>query len=292
MKTKSLGERLFDAGNILFMLLVVFLTLYPAYYLLCASFSESMPLMQHDGLLWKPLGFTAGAYRLTFSYPLVRSGYRNTLLILLGALPLNLFLTLCCAYALAAKGMKLKKPLVALTMFTMFFNGGLIPNFLNVRSLGLYNTLWALIFPGSLSVYNAIIVKTALEGIPESLSESATIDGANDIYLLARVLVPLILPTLAVITLYYAVAHWNSWFSAVIYLSDNKLLPIQAVLRAILIENQNIMSANDTSGGEINRFAETIKYALIVVGTLPILVSYPFLQKFFIKGVMIGAVKG
>ena len=156
----------------------------------------------------------------------------------------------------------------------------------------MYNTLWAVIIPGALSVYNAIIVKTAIEGIPNSLSESAYIDGANDVCLLVRIIVPLIIPTLAVIILYYAVGHWNSWFGACIYLRDNAKLPIQAVLRAILIENQALMSTNDVSDGEINRFAETIKYALIVVGTLPILVSYPFLQKYFVKGVMIGAVKG
>jgi len=289
---KSTGERVFDSFNFVFMLFVIFITLYPAYYLLCASFSDSMKLLQHDGLLWLPQGFTIGAFKLTFRYPLVKFGYLNTLFILVTALPLNMLLTICCAYTLAAKNMKLKKFIVPFVMFTMFFNGGLIPNFLNVRSLGLFNSLWALIIPGALSVYNAIIVKTAIEGVPDSLSESAYLDGANDIYLLVRIIIPLIMPTLAVILLYYGVGHWNSWFNAVIYLQDNSKLPIQAVLRAILIENQNIMSANDTSGGEINRFAETIKYALIVVGTLPILVAYPFLQKYFIKGVMIGAVKG
>ena len=186
----------------------------------------------------------------------------------------------------------MRRFIVPFVMATMFFSGGLIPDYLNVQQLGMYNTLWAVIIPGALSVYNAIIVKTAIEGIPNSLSESAYIDGANDVYLLVRIIVPLIIPTLAVIILYYAVGHWNSWFSACIYLRDNAKLPIQAVLRAILIENQALMSTNDVSDGEINRFAETIKYALIVVGTLPILVSYPFLQKYFVKGVMIGAVKG
>jgi len=289
---KTTGEKTFDVFNALFMAFVIFITLYPAYYLLCASFSDSTELLRRNGLLWWPQGFTTGAYKLTFNYPLVKTGYMNTLFILIVSLPLNLFLTICCAYVLAARNMKLKKFIIPFVMFTMFFSGGLIPSFLNVRSLGMYNSLWALIIPGSLSVYNAIIVKTAIEGIPESLSESAYIDGANDIYLLARIIIPLITPTLAVIVLYYGVGHWNSWFSAVIYLKDNTKLPIQAVLRAILIENQNIMSANDMSDGEVNRYAETIKYALIVVGTLPILVVYPFLQKYFVKGVMIGAVKG
>lgn len=289
---KNGKETLFDILNVVLMLTVVFLTLYPSYYLLCASLSDTDRLLVHNGLLYMPMGITLGAYKLTFSYPLVASGYANTLLILLGALPLNMVLTICCAYVLASRNMKLRRFIVPFVMATMFFSGGLIPDYLNVQQLGMYNTLWAVIIPGALSVYNAIIVKTAIEGIPNSLSESAYIDGANDIYLLVRIIVPLIIPTLAVIILYYAVGHWNSWFSACIYLRDNAKLPIQAVLRAILIENQAIMSTNDVSDGEINRFAETIKYALIVVGTLPILVSYPFLQKYFVKGVMIGAVKG
>ena len=159
--------------------------------------------------------------------------------------------------------------------------------------LGLYNSLWALILPGSISVYNTIIVKTAMDGVPDSLTEAAHIDGANDILILFRIIIPLIIPTLAVIVLYYAVSHWNSWFSALIYLEDNNKLPIQAVMRAILIENNEILSSdNVTEDGTYNSFAETIKYSLIIVGTLPILVLYPFLQKYFVKDVMIGAVKG
>jgi len=292
MKKTGFSEKSFDIFNMFFMLSVVFLTLYPAYYLLCASFSDSNSLLVHRGLLFYPIDFTLGAYKLTFSYPLVGSGYKNTLLVLLGALPINLLLTIFCAYILAAKNMRAKKFIVPFVMFTMFFSGGMIPVYLNVRELNLYNTLWALIIPGALSIYNAIIVKTAIEGIPEALSESAYIDGANDIVLLFKIVIPLILPTLAVILLYYAVGHWNSWFAACIYLKDNEKLPIQAVLRAILIENQELLNTNDMASGEINRFAETIKYALIVIGTLPILAAYPFLQKYFVKGVMIGAVKG
>jgi putative aldouronate transport system permease protein len=290
---KSLGEHAFDLTNCLFMLCVLFVTLYPFYYILCASFSSSGKLLTRMGLLFAPLDWTIGGYRMTLRYPLVLSGYRNTLFILAAALPINMLLTLFLANTLAARDMLFKRWIVPFVMVNMFFSGGLIPSFLNIRALGLYNSLWALVLPGSVSIYNSIIVKTAMEGIPESLSDAAYIDGANDFYLLFRIIVPLILPTLAVIVLYYGVAHWNAWFSATIYLTDNSKLPIQAVLRAILIANTAKLETTDVAmDDKMNDFAETIKYTLIVVGTLPILLSYPFLQRYFIKGAMIGAVKG
>lgn len=293
MIKKSPSEKVFDAFNIFLMLLVILVTLYPFYYVICASLSKSTLLLTHRGLLFKPLEPTIGAYKLTFSYPLVTSGYMNTIYILVFALPINMLLTIFCAYVMSIKELLYRKFIITFIMFTMFFSGGLIPGFLNIQSLGLYNSLWALILPSALSVYNSIIVKTAIDGIPDSLKEAAYIDGANDILILFRIIVPLIIPTLAVIVLYYGVSHWNSWFSAVIYLKDNQKLPIQAVMRAILIENSTILNAeNVAEDGTINSFAETIKYSLIIVGTLPILLLYPFLQKYFVKGVMIGAVKG
>lgn len=290
---KSLGEKVFDKVNIAFMVLVIVLTFYPFYYIICASFSSSNALMSKMGLILAPLDWTIGGYRLTFQYPLVLSGYKNTLIILLVSLPINLLLTVFLANTLAAKDMALKKVIIPFVMINMFFSGGLIPAFLNIRSIGLYNTLWALILPGAVSIYNSIIVKTAIEAIPDSLPEAAYIDGANDFVLLFKIIVPLIIPTLAVILLYYGVSHWNAWFSATIYLQDNDKLPIQAVLRAILIENSESVETTDTMSDDyLNNYAETIKYSLIVVGTLPILMSYPFMQRYFIKGVMIGAVKG
>ncbi len=287
----SPGERIFDGCNALFMLLVIFLTLYPFYYLVCASFSQNYLLEANPGVMLLPRGFNLGAYRLTFQYPLLISGYKNTLLILAAALPLNLVMTLFCGYFMAARNMLYKKFLVGFFLFTMFFSGGLIPSYLNMRSLNLYNNLWALIIPGAVSVYNSIIVKTAIEGVPDSLVESAYIDGANDIYVLFRIVTPLILPTMAVMALYYGVGHWNSWFPATIYITDNDKLPLQAVLRAVLIANVAMLNT-EVERDVVNNYAETIKYAIIVVGTLPILLAYPFLQRYFIKGVMIGAIKG
>lgn len=174
----------------------------------------------------------------------------------------------------------------------MFFSGGLIPAYLNQKSLGLYNNLWALIIPGALSIYNAIICRTAVESVPDSLIESAYIDGANDYTVLFKIITPLIKPTLAVLALYYGVGHWNSWFNASLYITDNELLPIQNILRAILIANNDMLNQGAASMDSIDTYAETIKYAVIVIATLPILCVYPFLQKYFVKGVMIGAVKG
>lgn len=293
MKIKSTpGEKLFDVFNVLLMFAICIIMLYPMYFVVCASFSKNILFEAHPGFLWKPLGFNPGAYVKAFQHPQLLSGYKNTLIILVVSLPINIVLTVFCGYVMAAKNMMLKKLLIPYIMFTMFFSGGLIPTFLNNKALGLYNNLWALIIPGALSVYNAIIAKTAIEGIPDSLVESAYIDGANDIIILFRIVIPLIMPTIAVLLLYYGVGHWNSWFPATIYLKKQELMPLQAILRAILIENSGILNAAAADADVENRYTETIKYALIVISTLPILAAYPFLQKYFVKGVMIGAVKG
>lgn len=288
----SRGDRIFNAANITFMLALCFVTLYPMYYVLCASFSNNIALLTSPGFLLYPKGFNLGAYRLAFTHPLLVSGYQNILIILAASLPINILLTLFCGYFLASKNVLFKKPLMGLIMFTMFFNGGMIPAYLNIRSLGLYNSLWALILPGAMSVYNSIICKTAIEAMPDSLQESAYIDGANDLVIVFRIVLPLIMPTIAVLMLYYGVAHWNSWFPASLYIQDNLKLPIQNVLRAVLIANSNILNAAATEDDQVNQFAETIKYAAIVITTIPVLCIYPFLQKYFVKGVMIGAVKG
>lgn len=289
---KTKGDIVFDVVNTIFMLALVFITLYPIYYVLCASFSNNVKLLANPGALWYPQGFNLGAYKLAFKHPLLLSGYKNILIVLGVSLPINIILTLFCGYFLAAKRVLFKKPILAIIMFTMFFNGGMIPTYLNVRSLGLFNSLWALILPGAMSVYNAIICKTAIEGIPDSLTESAYIDGANDILIIFRIILPLIMPTIAVLLLYYGIGHWNSWFSASLYIQDNTKLPIQNVLRAVLIANSNILNSAATEDDQINQFAETIKYSAIVISTVPVLFLYPFLQKYFVKGALIGAVKG
>ncbi|MDR2176890.1 MAG: carbohydrate ABC transporter permease [Treponema sp.] len=289
---KTAGDIIFDAVNTVIMVALMFVTLYPMYYVVVASVTNNLDLLATPGFLWYPKGFTLGSFKLAFTHPLIVSGYKNILIIMAAGLFVNIVLTLFTGFFLASKNVYFKKPILFMILFTMFFNGGMIPNYLNIRSLGLYDTLWALILPGAVSVYNSIICRTAIEAIPESLSESARIDGANDLTILFRIITPLIKPTMVVLLLYYGIGHWNSWFSASIYIRDNYKLPIQNILRAILIANSDILNSAATENDQINQFAETIKYAAIVITTVPILFIYPFLQRYFVKGVMIGAVKG
>ena len=288
----SVGRCVFDVVNTIVLIALCFVTLYPMWYCLCASFTSTSYLSAHQGVLFWPHMFTTSAYRLAFTHPLLLSGYKNILIVLLVSLPINIFLTLFTGYFLASKDVMLKPIIQFLIMFTMFFSGGMIPIFLNIRDLGLYNTLWSLILPGAISVYNCIICRTAIQAVPESLTESAYLDGANDLIIVFRITLPLIMPTIAVLLLYYGVGHWNAWFPASIYLQDNNKLPIQNIMRSILIANSDLLNASGSETDKVDDFAETIKYATIVLTTVPVLCIYPFLQKYFVKGVMIGAVKG
>ena len=288
----SVGSCVFDVVNTIVLIALCFVTLYPMWYCLCASFTSTSYLSAHQGVLFWPHMFTTSAYRLAFTHPLLLSGYKNILIVLLVSLPINIFLTLFTGYFLASKDVMLKPIIQFLIMFTMFFSGGMIPIFLNIRDLGLYNTLWSLILPGAISVYNCIICRTAIQAVPESLTESAYLDGANDLIIVFRITLPLIMPTIAVLLLYYGVGHWNAWFPASIYLQDNNKLPIQNIMRSILIANSDLLNAFGSETDKVDDFAETIKYATIVLTTVPVLCIYPFLQKYFVKGVMIGAVKG
>ena len=289
---ESRGDRIFSGVNVVILLLLCVVTLYPIWYVLCASFTSNTYLIPHPGMILWPHEFTLGAYKLALTHPLLISGYKNILIVLFVSLPLNILLTLFTGYFMAAKKVMFKPAIQFLILFTMFFSGGMIPSYLNIRSLGLYNSLFALILPGAVSVYNSIICKTAIEGMPDSLMESAYIDGANDLVILFRIVAPLIKPTLAVLLLYYGVGHWNSWFNASIYLQDNSKLPIQNIMRAILIANSNVLNSAAAENDQVNQFAESIKYSTIILTTVPVLCIYPFVQKYFVKGVMIGAVKG
>lgn len=286
------GDRVFSVFNTVILILLCIVTLYPIWYVLCASLTSNTYLVSHPGLLLRPHGFTLGSYKLALTHPLLLSGYKNILIVLGVSLPINIMMTLFTGYFMAARKVLFKPVIQFLILFTMFFSGGMIPGYLNIRDLGLYNSLWALILPGALSVYNAIICKTAIEGMPDSLKESAYIDGANDLVILFKIVLPLIKPTIAVLLLYYGVGHWNSWFNASIYLRDNDKLPIQNVMRSILIANSNILNSAAAESDQVNQFAESIKCSTIMLTTIPILCIYPFLQKYFVKGVMIGAVKG
>lgn len=286
------SDRIFQFTSIVILLALCIITLYPVWYILCASLTSNTYLVSHPGVLLLPHGFTLGSYKLALTHPLLMSGYRNILIVLFVSLPINILLTLFTGYFLASKKVMFKPIIQFFILFTMFFSGGMIPAYLNVRDLGLYNTLWALILPGALSIYNSIICKTSIEAIPDSMAESAHMDGANDLTILFKIILPLIKPTIAVLLLYYGVGHWNSWFNASIYLQDNNKLPIQNIMRSILIANSNILNSAAAENDQVNQFAESIKYATIMLTTIPVLCIYPFLQKYFVKGVMIGAVKG
>lgn len=286
------GYEVFQWVNNLFFLFVLFITAYPIYYVLIASFSSPSGLAQNYGFIWAPIKpLTLEAYRRVIAYRPVMLGFRNTFIILIAGLAINLVMTSLGAYFLTLKNALFTRVIGMLMLFTMYFGGGLIPSYLNVRELGMLNTYWALLLPGAVSTYNMLILRSAFAAVPSSLVEAATIDGAQHFTILRRVMLPLTGSTMAVLVLYYGVGHWNSWFNASIYLQDPTKYPLALVLRNILIQNRDAaMTTGDA--GEEQGFTDLIKYALIVVSTAPILCLYPFLQRFFVKGVMIGALKG
>ncbi|WNQ08888.1 carbohydrate ABC transporter permease [Paenibacillus aurantius] len=289
---RSAGETAFQLCNNLFMALMVAITLYPFVYVVFSSISDSRLLLSHTGVLLAPLGFTLEAYTMVFKNPNILTGYLNTLILVVVGTALNLFMTSLGAYVLSRKGIAWTKPIMLMIVFTMFFSGGMIPMYLLVNNwLHLGDTLLALIIPGLISTWNLIILRTSFGTIPESLIESARIDGAQDFSILFRIVIPLSLPVMAVMVLFYGVGHWNSWFGAMIYLRDRELFPLQLILREILIQNNTSYMSGNASIEDVEAIGESIKYATIVIATLPILFVYPFLQKYFVKGVMIGSIK-
>ncbi|WP_409342397.1 carbohydrate ABC transporter permease [Paenibacillus sp. MBLB4367] len=292
MMKRSFGERTFDLFNILFMVVLSIVTIYPFLYVLFASLSDPSWIVKVRGLIWYPKGLNFEAYRLVFNNPSILTGYANTILYVVAGTVLNILMTSLGAYALSRQNVMWKNPIMFMIVFTMFFSGGLIPTYLLVDGLGMLDNRLALIIPTAMSAYNLIIMRTAFQGIPVSLEESAKLDGANDFTILFRIVLPLSMPVVAVMILFYGVGHWNAWFNALIYLRTRDLYPLQLILREILITNSTDSMMTGVGGGDKMPIGETIKYATIIVATIPILCLYPFLQKYFVKGVMIGAVKG
>ncbi len=288
---RSPGEWLFQVINITIMILLLIITLYPFWYVICASVSNANKLAIHTGLLLKPIGFNLKAYQEVLSSPKVLRGFVNTFIVVIGGVGLNMLMTCLGGYALSRKNVYWTSKVMLLITFTMFFSGGLIPTYFVVKNLHLDDTLWALIVPYAVGTSNLIIMRTAFLSVPASLEEAARLDGANDLIILFKIALPVCMPTISVLILYYAVGHWNSWFSAMIYLRDSRKFPLQLVLRDILLANTADDFMSDVSAGENAFFRESIKYAIIMVSALPIICIYPFLQKFFEKGVMIGAIK-
>lgn len=292
MKMKrSKGERIFQIFNYLILLVLIVICLYPIWYVVMASVSDSNYLMKHSGLLIKPLSFTLRAYKKVFDNPMIIGGYKNTLFVLVVGLTVNMVMTSLGAYFLSRKNVLFKKPIMMFIVFTMFFEGGIIPFYLNLKELHLTNSLWGLIIPFMIQTRNMIILRTSFSGIPESLIEAARIDGAGHITVLMKIVLPLSKAMLAVIVLYYGVSIWNSWFWASAIIRDRSLYPLQVILREILLQNDMSTMAIGGDTGTQEAVSQSIRYATIVVATIPILCVYPFLQKHFTKGTMAGAVK-
>jgi len=290
---QSSGEKVFNIFNALFLTGLMLITLYPFLYVVFASFSDAGLLIKHRGLLLKPEGLNFQSYQMVARNPILFSSYFNTIIYVISGTSLSVFLTICGAYSLSRKNVLLRMPITFFFVFTMWFSGGMIPLFLLVRNLGLLNHRLAIILPGAVSTYNLIVTMTYFKSIPDSLEESAKIDGASDYVIMFRIIVPLAIPVIAVIALFYSVGIWNSWFNAMIFLNKRELFPVQLILREILILNDTagVMGGVVSQGDQIN-VGETIKYATAVVATIPILLVYPFVQRYFVQGIMIGAIKG
>ena len=263
------------------------------YFVLIASISDPTKMVANYGLMWLPhFPLSLTSYRMVFRHSLLLSGFGNTLFIVIVGLAFNMVLTVLGAYLLSLKNSLLKKPIAYLILFTMYFSGGIVPGYLNIKSLHLMNTLWALILPGAISTYNMLIMRSAIGALPDALMEAAKLDGASHFQRILNVVVPLTGATSAVLMLYYAVGHWNAWFNASLYIQSPSRFPLQLVLRQVLILGEDSEIASGMDAGSEIAAATVIKYALIVISTVPIMLLYPFLQRFFVKGVMIGSVKG
>lgn len=289
---RSWSEKVFDWTIIWIMIVLVLLTAYPLYYVLVASVSDGSRMMAHSGLLLKPYGFHLDAYVKVLDNPSIIKGYLNTLFVVGASVILNMTVTALAAYVLSRKNVYWNNLFTFLIVFTMFFTGGLIPFYLVVKGMGLMNSLWSLVIPFAVNTFNLIVMRTSFQAIPDSLEESAKIDGANHPTIFARIVIPLSLPVMAVMALYYTVEKWNGWFYASLFLKDRQLFPLQLILREILISNSTDLMLGTTAADQIVQVSATLQYATIVVATLPILCVYPFVQRYFVKGVMIGAVKG
>ena len=307
MKTKkhrmkrTAGENIFILVNAVFLTVFFIITLYPMIYVVSASFSNPQAVTSGKMVLW-PVGFSLEGYEFVFKYKEIWTGYANTIFYTVVGTLLNLAATLPCAYALGRRDCKGRGFFMTLFIITMYFGGGLIPTYLNYKGFGIINTRWALLIPGLCTTYNLIVARTFFANtIPWELQEAAFLDGCSNFKLFAKVVLPLSAPIIVVMALYYGVGHWNQYFQAMIYLRDRDLIPLQVVLKEILTQSK--LSAEALSEGaftqeeivEMQRMSDTanrMKYCVIVLSTIPMMAIYPWLQKYFAKGVMVGSVKG
>lgn len=291
---RTRSDVIFDTCNIILMVLILLIVVYPLWFVVIASFSESAAVLNGEVLLW-PKGFHLDAYVNVFQNSKIMTGYRNTIFYTFVGTLLNVVATVALAYPLSRKDFAGHNVIMVILTVTMFFNGGLIPTYLIYKQLHITNTIWVMLIPGLVSVYNTILMRTFFQNLPYDLQEAAMIDGCSNMRILLQIIIPLSKPIIAVMVIYYGVGHWNEYFNALVYLTDKKLQPLQLVLREILItmtDSGGDKAMSDTSHSEKVRMAESLKFAAIIVSTVPMLCLYPFAQKYFAKGVMIGAIKG
>lgn len=288
---QSIFERMFTALIYSSLFMIMLMTLYPFIYIISMSISEPVNVINRSVWLY-PIGFSLDSYARVFANADLWRSYYNTIYYTVAGTSLNVTMTMLAAYPLSRGQFFLRKQMMIMIVITMFFQGGLIPMFILIQNLGLYDTRWAVLLPSAVGAFNIIVARSFLQSIPGELFESAKLDGANDIRILTGIVVPLSKPILAVLTLFYAVNHWNSFLPALMYLPSPQLQPLSIYLKALLIESSVSMTQDMEGAFEQSMATVQIKYAVIVVAILPIISVYPFLQKHFVKGVMIGSLKG
>ncbi|GIO24649.1 carbohydrate ABC transporter permease [Oceanobacillus sp. J11TS1] len=297
MSKFSVSDKAFDRLNFLFVLLVTLIIIYPLIFVISASISD--PHAVNTGKMWLwPVDVTLEGFRRVFQNDAIWTGYKNTIIYTAVGVAIHLFVLLPASYALSRKELMGKRVWLWFILFTMLFNGGLIPTYLVVRNLQMLDTIWAMVIPGVIGAWSILVARTFFQQtIPDQLVEAAKIDGASDIYLFIKVVLPLSMPIIAVMALFHGVALWNQYFNALIYLRSEDKFPLQLILRQILILNEVSADSASSAAGSAQSFADQIKtaslvkYAVIIVSALPLLIVYPFLQRFFVKGVLIGSVK-
>ncbi|HJF33845.1 MAG TPA: carbohydrate ABC transporter permease [Sporosarcina psychrophila] len=287
------ADRTFTIFNYVFLTIVALLVIYPLVFVVSASLSNPQYVVSGEMWLW-PKEFTLEAYEKVFKNKDIINGFVNTLKYTVFGTILNVIMTILAAYPLSRRDLKGRGVIMAFIIFTIFFSGGLVPTYLLIRDLGMLDTFWVMIIPNAVAVWNIIIMRTFFQAIPHELEESAKMDGSGNFRILWSIVLPLSFPVIAVMVLFYSVGHWNSYFQALIYLQDQDKFPLQLILRQILIQGQtdDMIQATSESFLAQQLSVEGLKYAVLIVANLPMLMLYPFLQRYFVKGVMIGSLKG
>jgi putative aldouronate transport system permease protein len=291
MKDHTVSGKIFDIINSLLLVLLAICSLLPFLYIVLNSFMSSEEFARR-GVVFFPREFSLDAYAYIFSTDTIVRSLLNTVFITIAGTLVNLIFTSLMAYPLSRRDLLGRRPIMLMIIFSMLFSGGMIPTFLIVKSLGLMNSLWSLLLPGAISAFNLIILKNFFQQMPDGIEESAKIDGCNDLGILMRIVLPLSLPAIATFSLFYAVGHWNSFFSAILYINDSTKWPIQVLLRQVVIMSEGGIGDSSQVSEAFTIPPQSIKMAVITVSSLPILLVYPFLQKHFAKGVLLGSVKG